>query len=144
MGNTPPSGVSLPRARLFAPFSGGFRGGRDPPADGSCCCTIETGPRPASLRGQQPQEELKYHHLKPDLSSTKPIINHLKSFPQSSMTQPFHLLETRCSITKNNVFPTTSSCHSLCDGISQRTYERKRQATDVKPTNKQGYGLYIT
>lgn len=28
------------------------------PADGSCCCTIETGPRPASLRGQQPQEEV--------------------------------------------------------------------------------------
>lgn len=28
------------------------------PADGRCCCTIETAPRPASLRGQQLQEEV--------------------------------------------------------------------------------------
>lgn len=35
---------------------------------------------------------LNYHHLQPDLS-TNPTINHLKTFLQSSVAQPFNLLK---------------------------------------------------
>lgn len=57
MGNARPPGCpSLVPPCLLHSVVGSEADGA--PADGSCCCTIETGPRPASLRGQQPQEEV--------------------------------------------------------------------------------------